>query len=61
MSENVKKYRFGDDVIEAPADLSAEEVRDAWAETYPALANATVMEAADGVYEFHVQAGTKGC
>lgn len=58
MSE-MKKYRFGDDTIEAPSDLSAEEVRQAWKEVHPALENAEVIMA-DGIYEFHTHAGSKG-
>lgn len=60
MSENIKKYRFGDDEIEAPSDLSAEEVRDAWKEVHPALENAEILTASDGNVEFHVRAGSKG-
>ncbi len=60
MSESIKKYRFGDDVIEAPADLSADDVREAWKEVHPALENAEILTAEDGTVEFHVRAGSKG-
>jgi len=60
MSENIKKYRFGDDVIEVPDNLSEAEVLAAWKEVHPALENAVSQMADDGVVEFHVQAGTKG-
>jgi phage terminase small subunit len=60
MSENIKKYRFGDDVIEAPENLSAEDVREAWKEVHPALENAEILTAEDGTVEFHVRAGSKG-
>jgi hypothetical protein len=59
MSE-MKKYRFGDDEIEAPADLSADDVREAWKDVHPALENAEVLMASDGTTEFHVRAGSKG-
>jgi len=60
MSDTMKKYRFGDDEIEAPSDLSAEEVREAWMEVHPALANAEILTAVDGTVEYHVRAGSKG-
>lgn len=60
MSDSMKKYRYGDEEIEVPADVSVEEVQEAWKEVHPALENATTFIAQDGVTEFHVQAGSKG-
>lgn len=54
-------YRFGDDEITAPADMSVEEVRNTWAQVYPALENADIVEQADGTIQFVQRAGTKGC
>lgn len=60
MSENIKKYRFGDEEIDAPADLSVEDVREAWMEVHPALGNADILTAQDGTTEFVVRGGSKG-
>ena len=58
MSE--KTYRFGDEVITAPADLSVTQVREIWEAVHPSLANATAVEMEDGSVSFQVRAGTKG-
>jgi phage terminase small subunit len=55
-----RTYRFGEEKIEAPDTLSPEDVRTAWAQVFPALENADVVQAADGSYDFRVRAGTKG-
>ena len=60
MSEGLRKYRFGNDVIETSADTNPEDVREAWMEVYPALENADIVQAENGDYEFHVRAGSKG-
>lgn len=60
MSENNRTYRFGDESIQAPSDLSVDDVRTAWQEVYPALENARALTLDDGSTEFVVQAGTKG-
>lgn len=59
MAEN-RKYRFNDEEIEAPAEISPENVRAAWKKVHPALENAEILTAADGTIEFRVEAGTKG-
>ena len=56
----VKKYRYGDDVIEADESVSIEDVRQAWMNTYPAIENARVRTASDGTTEFVVSGGSKG-
>ena len=55
-----KTYKFGDDTITAPSDLSAEEVRDVWKNVHPALANAEIFEEEDGVVSFRTVSGSKG-
>lgn len=60
MSEENKTYRFGTEEIQAPSDLSAEDVREAWKEVHPALENASIVTMDDGSVEFHVNAGSKG-
>ena len=55
-----KVYRFNDEEITLPENLSVEEVRDTWAELHPALANAQAVVMEDGSTEFRVRAGTKG-
>lgn len=55
-----RTYRFGDETITAPEDLSADEVRTVWESVHPALANAEVQEEEDGSVTFRVRAGTKG-
>jgi len=59
MAEN-RKYRFNDEEIEAPADISPENVRTAWKKVHPALENAQILTLEDGTMEFRVEAGTKG-
>lgn len=60
MSEETTTYRFGDDSINAPSGMSVDDVREAWQEVHPALANAEAVTMEDGSVEFHVQAGSKG-
>jgi hypothetical protein len=60
MSESTKKYRFNGETIEASADLTSEQVREAWKDVHPALENAEILMAQDGTIEFHVSAGEKG-
>ena len=56
---SMKKYRFGDDIIEVSSDYSLEDVRTAWSKTYPSLENATTLTNSDGIVEFHVSGGEK--
>lgn len=53
-------YRFGNEEIEVPSDLSYDDVRKAWTEIFPSLENAIAEKQEDGSVEFKVQAGTKG-
>ena len=55
-----KTYRFGDEVITAPEDLSIDQVRKIWEAVHPSLANAEAVEQEDGSVSFQVRAGTKG-
>jgi PRTRC genetic system protein C len=55
-----RTFRFGDEVITAPVDLSPDEVRSVWEAVHPALANAEIQEEEDGSVSFRVRAGTKG-
>ena len=59
MSDEMKIYRYGSESIEAPANLSAAEVKDAWSEAYPELENADIVTTETGA-EFVVRGGTKG-
>jgi len=62
MDTGERIYRFGDDEITAPVDMSAEEVRSVWASAgHPALENAEIVENDDGSVTFHLRGGTKGC
>ena len=54
------KYRYGEEEIEAPEEMSADEVREAWVRVHPGLANATAVQLEAGVMEFMTRAGTKG-
>ena len=58
MSE--KTYHFGDETITASADLSVDQVRQAWEVVFPSLANAQAVELSDGSIRFETRAGTKG-
>lgn len=60
MSDEMKTYRFGDETIQAPASVSVEDVREAWRETFPAIAGAEVLTAEDGTVVFLVRGGDKG-
>ena len=61
MSDDTTRiYRFGDEEIEAPAELSPEDVRSTWAQVHPALENADVLEEEDGSVTFRQRGGTKG-
>jgi phage terminase small subunit len=60
MAEGVRTYRFGDETIDAPSNLTPEEVRDAWKEVHPGLENAEIVTMSDDSVEFHVRAGSKG-
>jgi hypothetical protein len=54
-----KTYRFGDDEITAPEEMSVDTVRKIWEDVHPSLANAEFREV-DGAVVFEVKAGTKG-
>ncbi|MFA5048334.1 MAG: hypothetical protein WC516_04925 [Patescibacteria group bacterium] len=58
MSE--RTYRFGEEVITAPEDLSIDQVRQVWEAVHPSLANAEAIQLEDGSVNFQVRAGTKG-
>jgi len=58
MSDRI--YRFGEEKIEAPENLSPEDVRTAWAQVHPALENADIVTMEDDSVNFQVRAGTKG-
>jgi len=60
MSNEIKIYKYGSDTVEAPAHLTADQVREAWSDQYPELVNAVVVALDDGTQEFMVQGGTKG-
>jgi len=60
MDTDTRTYRFGGEEIEAPASLTPEAVRQAWAEVFPGLENAVAEEQEDGSVNFMVRAGTKG-
>jgi hypothetical protein len=60
MSEGTVKFRFGDDEIEAAADVSIDDVREAWKEVHPGLENAQAVRMEDGSVEFYTRAGSKG-
>ena len=55
-----RTYKFGDETITAPEDLSVEQVRGIWERVHPQLANAEFAEEEDGSVRFSVSAGTKG-
>jgi hypothetical protein len=55
-----RKYRFGTEEIEAPAELTTDQVRAIWAEVLPGVENAEIEEVSDGSVNFTVRAGTKG-
>ena len=55
-----KTYKFGDDTITAPEDLSVEDVRNVWMAVHPALENAQVFAEEDGTVTFRNVSGTKG-
>lgn len=61
MATGERIYRFGDEEITAPTDLSAEEVRSTWASVHPALENSEIVEGEDGSVTFRQVGGTKGC
>lgn len=58
--ENVRVYRFGDDDIEAPTEMSVDQVREVWSSCHPALVNAEARTEEDGSVTFVVQGGSKG-
>lgn len=58
--ESVRVYRFGDEEIDAPVDMSIEEVRETWSQVHAALANAEYTENEDGSVTFTVRGGSKG-
>lgn len=58
MSE--RTYRFGEEVITAPEDLTIDQVRQVWEAVHPSLANAEAVQLEDGSVNFQVRAGTKG-
>lgn len=58
--EETRKYYFGEESIDAPADMSVEEVRGVWAECFSAITNAEAIENDDGSVTFALRAGTKG-
>jgi len=60
MSEEFTIYRFMDEEIKAPADMSVDEVRAVWEDCHAAIANAEVVENPDGSYTFALRAGSKG-
>lgn len=55
-----RKYVYGTNVIEQPADLEIEEVQEALAEFFPELDNATHEIAEDGTVTFSIRAANKG-
>ena len=59
MSEEMKTYRYGSESIEAPSNLTAAEVKEAWSEVHPELVNADIVATEVGA-EFIVRGGTKG-
>lgn len=60
MDTNTRTYRFGGEEVEAPASMEPESVRQAWADVFPGLENASIEEQEDGSVNFVVRAGTKG-
>lgn len=60
MADETRLYRFGEEEIKAPADMSIDEVRQVWEDSQPAIANAEVVEESDGSVTFALRAGTKG-
>jgi hypothetical protein len=52
-------YRFCDDEITAPANMTVEEVRNTWASIHPVLENADVVERSDGSIRFIYDFGGK--
>jgi hypothetical protein len=60
MANGERIYKFGDEEITAPADMTVEEVRNTWASVHPVLENADVVEQSDGSIQFVQRAGTKG-
>lgn len=61
MATGERVYRFGDEEITAPTDMSPEEVRSVWAGVHPALENAEIVEEEDGSVSFRQRGGSKGC
>lgn len=55
-----KTYRFGDESITAPEDLTVDQVREIWQAVHPSLANAAAVQMEDGSVKFEVRAGSKG-
>ena len=60
-TEGTRIFRFGDEEIDAPSDMSPEEVRNTWAQVHPALENADTVENDDGSVTFRQRGGSKGC
>ncbi len=60
MADEFKIYRFMDEEIKAPADMSIEEVKGVWEDCHASIANAEAVENPDGSITFAVRAGTKG-
>lgn len=60
-NEGTRLYRFGDDSIDAPADMNIQEVREIWSEVHSGLENAEAIENDDGSVTFRQRGGSKGC
>lgn len=56
----MRKYVYGENVIEQDASIPVAQVQEAMAEFFPELANATYTEAEDGTVTFVIRAATKG-
>lgn len=60
MDNETRTYRFGTEEVQAPADLSPEQVRELWSDIAPGLENAEIETNDDGSVDFCVRGGDKG-
>ena len=56
----MRKFVYGDNVVEKSDEYSIEDVKEVMAELFPELSNADYEESADGTVTFTVRSGEKG-
>lgn len=59
-NEEQRVYRFGDEEIEVPVNISIEDVRATWSQLHPAIENAEAFQEEDGSVTFIQRSGSKG-